>query len=1788
MAKKDFQNTSSNSSNTYYKGMLKDNDDAFYPQGAWSHAVNGVNNTSDGDTGTIANEQGNIFCARAPYPIIGRIYLFADKWIIFSTDQINSEIGLFDEALCSYCTVVNDQCLQFSKFNLITGASKQNFDCTWQIYWADGLNPDRAMNIGDPNFWTCTAGQAWPGVPYIQECTIEQGYDPNTGEGCEICTNIEPLQLDCSKIRLSQLVESPCIQVSKGASGGNMPNGSYYAVIAYSINGQRVTDYSTPSNIQPIFSHQNLAGSLTITISDIDTEFYEEFELVIVSTISQQTVAKQVGFYSTNTGSITLDSIDLTTPTIPLELIPQISPVYETSEEISTVNNYLLRTAPTSRLDFNYQPLANKIQANWVAVEYPPDYYKKGGSNTSYLRDEVYAFWIRFVYETGEKSSSYHIPGRPPQDELFASCIPPGYGDVDPYTATADNIEQYELPAPNNYIPKFFEVYNTAYMPAPIAPIPLADGGVIVARGKMGYWQSTEKYANKPEIWNSSMHPWSDINCTLIPDVDLCGEYIRHHKMPDNKCVPHIKSYDTTTNNGYTDVEKIVVLGVEFDNIRYPVDNDGIGIPGVVGYEILRGAREGNKSIIAKGMFNNMREYDIDRDGNPRKGLYQNYPYNPVGDDPTLILEEAYPGEDICTDPYTHYDLPRVKTDTFTFHSPDTTFREPFLAETEVKMYGEIFGNVYGNFDTVPGHPKHKVISDMSMILAALAGVGIAAIAMSGNRKIRRSSGYAFNLGNIDFGNVSTDTTGIGFTLAGPYIGGSVTQTGSISNNMNGSAEVPEDNGSSQETMTTDHTTDSNTFESNQVNYVNSLFGFPIIPTAGVNNIYTDLSNDYNNNAQGTKGYIGPGYTMELENSPFQFGNSILGAFVGAVAKFSYYWAQGADSVIKLIEALVSYEQYALMYTSRGNYSQYDPGLICTPGNQRRYINKLFYLDNNIQNFKKEATNQDFTINNLYRNKCVVIDLNNSILPFSAIQNLNTPHSTVGTCLYSPTVGTIQTDNTLQSLHTVSLQLANENQQPADVNGKPVGPGSGLASGEYWYINPSTQFRTNALSLYGAIKYRNRNQYGQLELVRQIPATRCVLDIEPLTQSQLNNLCTNPAIYSSGLIFGGDTYIGRYTEKNKFFYFQDWLMDLPDGTPLDYTLKYMIQNPRFWGDFTGFDLGTFINSLVTLGFLNPATQTLPNDFHSFDRWCPADDGFFNVMHSYFYLFQCGVRDFFVESEINIDLRDWGDLPEQRHYAEYEYTDLNALFDPSIIKRDNYYKYDYSLSVSRIFNNFISWGAMHPRYYDPLIAERCYTAYPRRLLYSLPAQTEQIKDNWYAFLANNYKDFTSPITSVKSIGKNGAAIFFERESPVMFQGVDTLETDLGTKITIGDGGLFSQPMQNVVNSDAPYQYGSCQDSMSIVNTPAGLYYISQNQGKVFQLTQGLVPISDQGMKWWFNAFLPFQLLVDFPDFELTDNPVAGIGCQSIYNNKDVMIYFCKKDYKLRPEYQGILTYAGQDSFMIGQARVTLGDPTYFYDASWTLSYDPKANEANGSWISFHDWHPNHNIPSKNYFLTILNDAPWFTNANQRNGMWKHNLRTDVFTNYYDHNFRFEVEFPANTSPIVNSMRNVMYQMECYTYEQIRKIDRYNVLDFNFDHAIVHNIEQVSGILNLVLHPKNDVFTSNLYPIINPASIDILYTKEEQKYRFNQFWDITADRGEYTYPTVQRTIWETQPNGYDMNLNPNNLDYNKNPFEHKKFRHYTNFVKLYTRVDQNIVQNVNMLLKFSSISELYSPR
>ena len=232
--------------NSFSKGMIKDYNETFVGDGLYTHARNAVNNSHDGQVGIIGNEPSNLLCVTLPYTLIGCIHLTDDQWAVFTTDDTNSEIGIFDESACSYKKVVNDKCLNFNRSHLITGAYRKRFDCERLIYWDDGLNPSRTMDLDK--------------VPF--KYTIE------LKNGCEFKTYTD--ELDCEAIRMAPLLNHPCIKLKKGSIAGTLPNGSYQVCIAYTINEVKISDYIGLSEVQSLWSHENVSSSLEVSITEID------------------------------------------------------------------------------------------------------------------------------------------------------------------------------------------------------------------------------------------------------------------------------------------------------------------------------------------------------------------------------------------------------------------------------------------------------------------------------------------------------------------------------------------------------------------------------------------------------------------------------------------------------------------------------------------------------------------------------------------------------------------------------------------------------------------------------------------------------------------------------------------------------------------------------------------------------------------------------------------------------------------------------------------------------------------------------------------------------------------------------------------------------------------------------------------------------------------------------------------------------------------------------------------------------------------------------------------------------------------------------------------------------------------------------------------------------------------------------------------------------------------------------------------------------------------------------
>lgn len=279
---------------------------------------------------------------------------------------------------------------------------------------------------------------------------------------------------------------------------------------------------------------------------------------------------------------------------------------------------------------------------------------------------------------------------------------------------------------------------------------------------------------------------------------------------------------------------------------------------------------------------------------------------------------------------------------------------------------------------------------------------------------------------------------------------------------------------------------------------------------------------------------------------------------------------------------------------------------------------------------------------------------------------------------------------------------------------------------------------------------------------------------------------------------------------------------------------------------------------------------------------------------------------------------------------------------------------------------------------------------------------------------------------------------------------------------------------------------------------------------------------------------------------------------------------------------------QDPYIYSfQTPVSLDDPRYFDKIEWTISYDPKSK----MWLSFHDWHPSLLIPAQSHFFTI-----------KGNSFWKHNERFDSFTNYYNvgdadptKDYGWEVEYNIVTPNEITTLRSVEYYMEAYKYYNDGK-DMFHVLDENFDRALIYNSEQVSPLLNLKIKAKNNPFEQLAYPIPGPINTQILASKEENKYRFNTFYDITKDRQEFLPSALAVPGFMTPGSGtpvpmfisavdgYHKTINPAYVDVLKKPLEHKKFRHFGNKIVL----RKTASGDKKMLLKLVNSKMLNSSR
>lgn len=263
--------------------------------------------------------------------------------------------------------------------------------------------------------------------------------------------------------------------------------------------------------------------------------------------------------------------------------------------------------------------------------------------------------------------------------------------------------------------------------------------------GKFSYWESGLKYPCNEELYDSTdikIKP-TDILSVIrndfedyyveggssSPQIDGDGNYvltsqanfmdkpIRHYKFPSNIVAPFMSAF--TIAESISNDSVIYPIGFVIDNetinsfLDIAVNNGYLSEEereDVVGYEIFRGDRTTERSVIAKGILSNMMAYaDLGRAGSTT--YYPNYPLNDSRIFDNLNSDSAF----------------KVGNFMFTFQSPDTSYENPTLT-FELGIDGYQTGISYNSFMPYKDHPKYSILGRRSRVLASsLAGLEVTA-----------------------------------------------------------------------------------------------------------------------------------------------------------------------------------------------------------------------------------------------------------------------------------------------------------------------------------------------------------------------------------------------------------------------------------------------------------------------------------------------------------------------------------------------------------------------------------------------------------------------------------------------------------------------------------------------------------------------------------------------------------------------------------------------------------------------------------------------------------------------------------------------------------------------------------------------------------------------------------------------------------------------------------------------------------------------------------------------------
>ena len=1472
-------------------------------KGKLSYALNAALENFDGNSVNYQNEPGNEFCLEFPegFQLIGTHFIQEkNKHIFFlaNPETGGSEIGYMDNNDCVYHTLcteyvdlgitvcANSDCLNFDINYPIHKAVHKITNCTTEVYWTDGLNPRRFINIEQ--------------VPYIT--TYGDSIYSNS------CNPTIQAVLDCNKLNVQPNFQIPNIEVSDIVVGGDLRAGTYQFAIQYgNASGDAYTSYYSITNpvsiantevTTPDFQY-SVGESIVLDITNLDiTGYFQYFNLAVIKTINNGTTVELVGTFNIQEKEIYITYTGQNVTQIPLSLndVFEKFPYYEIAQDVTSVQDVIVWDNLTSIDRINYQSIANQIQLQWETYKLPAGNTYADGFYTAnlrgYLRDEVYAFEIVFLLANGKQTDGFHIPGRAKNfNEL---------SEPDVTTANADYIGDG---APQPY----WKIYNTASV-STTYPAPTNDDRKIgdaypYQSGEFAYWESSERYPCNVDVWG-----------------DLADEPIRHHKFPDVLVSPYFESPSIVYNGGQIEpvmqvANAIYPIGVKIDvqQVAFAIQSSSLTNEekaSIAGFKIVRGNRSTNKSIIAKGILRNVGKYTREDPSDPDATYYYypNYPYNDLSEDPFLLEKNnAYSSQcdtysvSVTTAGTLQYtNCYTGEPDTQTFNSSTTEICSITLPV--VNSGSATFTNVTTTTFTITNNSSFLTVTFnyTNPVTSALHTITIG---------LRSSQ-------TINSTTVPVRTSGTtNFTMVASNAGININCYPNKLDGFNNADSAYRQVFNSPETSFGQPTL-GNVLKLESVLFGGGKAHFVEVQKHAMYKLITKETQ------------------IEALNSSKRIAD--LGSF-SAVAFFTAY-----QTYLQIYINGISRQNFAYSFNSRSSYD-YSADVPNDQGIKQRQLDLAQYVFPGVQN-----VGDSYDLNNFNRESSVY---------------LKTIDDREGTF-----VSPLPFPNQTSSLVVAGVSQISDNSRFT------ISEAGNCAS-------PEAQRDIKVVSYYGSIKTINNAQWGQIYSYQTI-------------DTGFQRIFSAISANDPEVVFGGDTFIGKFGFKTKLPFFIDNRVNAPDDSDIYYDEIGNIAYPQYWYSARSILSDYYVGSTLMRNIISTKANYLdcPDDYivdntstsTTTTSTTPPPGtvtaGSLNSVYSgKMYLFAYGIPYYYVESSINVDLRQAFNNLEGDFYPHVSSGIPDSWFQESRvpIALDNTYYYNTTFSKQNVENFFSHLPA-------DWVKQLCYRNFPFRAIYS--DRQESYSDNrinsWLIYRPVSFFDFPQNYGNLISLDgiQNRATLARFENKTLLYGNLLTLDTSNPQAAYLGNSTLFGGP------NDAPpidfaetdLGYVGCQNKM-LLKIPQGQITIDAKRCQVFLITgTQATDLSGfgSGLYRFFTNHLAFEILRYFPTVN-TDNHFKNIGVHGVYDSVFERIIITKLDYVPQPGKE-IFYDEGNEEFYVNQPvagdlivkkYIQVTDLEYFCNKSWTVSF----NFNTKSWASFHTYLPNFYIGENSFFYSGLNEG-----------------------------------------------------------------------------------------------------------------------------------------------------------------------------------------------------------------------